>query len=48
MQPDETSISAAFIAPQERCISVDCDVDAANLHLLINPEVKNKYDFSHD
>lgn len=43
----KTSISAALIALQEKCVSVDCDVDAANLHLLLNPEVKSKYDFYH-
>lgn len=43
----KTSISAALIALQEKCVAVDCDVDAANLHLLLNPEVKNRYDFFH-
>ncbi|MFA5519146.1 MAG: ATP-binding protein [Spirochaetota bacterium] len=43
----KTSISAALIALQKDCVSVDCDVDAANLYLLLNPELKSQYDFYH-
>ncbi len=43
----KTSISAALIALQKNCVSVDCDVDAANLYLLLNPKLKNQYDFYH-
>ncbi len=33
----KTSITAAFIQLSKNSVSVDCDVDAANLHLLITP-----------
>ncbi len=34
----KTSIAAAFAALAERAVIADCDVDAADLHLLLEPE----------
>jgi MinD superfamily P-loop ATPase len=34
----KTSISAAFATMEENMVLADCDVDAANLHLLFHPE----------
>ena len=35
----KTSIVAAFAALAERKVLADCDVDAADLHLILNPTV---------
>ncbi len=43
----KTSISAALVALQKSCVSADCDVDAANLHLLIDPDIVERYPFYH-
>ncbi|MCF7792051.1 MAG: ATP-binding protein [Victivallales bacterium] len=46
----KTTVSAAFsvLAKERKNVSVfeDCDVDAADLHLLLNPEVLKDKDFS--
>lgn len=34
----KSSITAAFIALAKQVVAVDCDVDASNLYLLLNPE----------
>ena len=34
----KTSIAASFAALAEHCVIVDCDVDAADLHLVLSPE----------
>jgi len=41
----KTVISGAFAALAEKKILVDCDVDAANLHLLLSPGVKERHAF---
>lgn len=41
----KTSITAAFATLADRPILVDCDVDAADLHLVLEPEVKESHDF---
>lgn len=41
----KTVITASFAALAENKIMVDCDVDASNLHLLLTPEIKEKYPF---
>ncbi|HNY13069.1 MAG TPA: 4Fe-4S binding protein, partial [Candidatus Wallbacteria bacterium] len=38
----KTSIASAFIALAKNAVMVDCDVDAANLHLIINPITQRK------
>ena len=35
--------SLAFLAKNK--VMVDCDVDAADLHLLLHPEVKERHEF---
>lgn len=41
----KTSLTAAFASLAESRILCDADVDAADLHLLMNPEIKIKTDF---
>ena len=41
----KTSIVASFAALGESQILVDADVDAADLHLVLTPEIKRKTDF---
>jgi MinD superfamily P-loop ATPase len=41
----KTVLTASFAALAKRACFVDCDVDAADLHLLLNPEVKEKHIF---
>jgi len=42
----KTSIVAAFAALAQNAVLADCDVDAADLHLVLEPEVKQSHDFS--
>ncbi len=42
----KTSIVAAFAALAKNAVLADCDVDAADLHLVLNPTVKQTTDFS--
>jgi MinD superfamily P-loop ATPase len=41
----KTTIMAAFAALAENAVLADCDVDAADLHLLLAPEVLETQDF---
>lgn len=38
----KTSLTACFAALAHKPVIVDCDVDAANLHLLLSPETQKK------
>ena len=42
----KTSIVASFAKLAENAIFADCDVDAADLHLVLEPTVKQTSDFS--
>ncbi len=42
----KTSIAASFIALAKDAVISDCDVDAADLHLILNPRIREKGDFS--
>jgi len=42
----KTSITAAFAALAENAVLADCDVDAADLHLILKPDVRATHDFS--
>ncbi|AQQ71799.1 NADH dehydrogenase subunit I [Limihaloglobus sulfuriphilus] len=42
----KTSITAAFASLAQDFVLADCDVDAADLHLVMNPKINNKQDFS--
>ncbi len=42
----KTSITAAFASLAPNCVLADCDVDAADLHLVMAPVIKEKQDFS--
>ena len=41
----KTSIVAAFASLAENKVLCDADVDAADLHLIMNPEIKERHDF---
>lgn len=41
----KTSLMAAFATLAENEVLCDADVDAADLHLLMNPEIKERHDF---
>ena len=42
----KTSIVASFAALAANAVLADCDVDAADLHLVLQPDVKQTHDFS--
>lgn len=42
----KTTLSAAFASLINNKVIIDCDVDAANLHLVLKPEVLKSYEFS--
>lgn len=42
----KTSVVGAFAALAEEAVLADCDVDAANLHLLLAPEIRETHEFS--
>lgn len=41
----KTSITASFVSLSPNIVACDCDVDAADLHLLLNPKIQKKEDF---
>ena len=41
----KTSITASFAVLADRAVLADCDVDAADLHLLLTPEVEQRHVF---
>ncbi len=41
----KTSIAACFVALAGETVIADCDVDAADLHLVLNPKIKYRGDF---
>lgn len=42
----KTSIVASFAALAKNAVFADCDVDAADLHLVLEPDIKQTHDFS--
>ncbi len=42
----KTSITAAFAILAENKVIADCDVDAADLHLILDPVIEKRMDFS--
>lgn len=42
----KTSVVAAFAALADNPVLADCDVDAADLHLILSPEILERGDFS--
>ncbi len=42
----KTSLVASFAALAARAVMADCDVDAADLHLLLDPTVRHRWPFS--
>jgi len=42
----KTSIVAAFATLAKNAVLADCDVDAADLHLVLEPKIKQRSDFS--
>ena len=41
----KTSITAAFASLAKNSVFADCDVDAADLHLILKPNIKKTMDF---
>lgn len=41
----KTVIAASFAALAENKVMADCDVDAADLHLLLQPKIRKRYEF---
>jgi MinD superfamily P-loop ATPase len=41
----KTSITASFATLAKNAVLADCDVDAADLHLILNPEIREQHDF---
>ncbi|MGQ9650071.1 MAG: ATP-binding protein [Phycisphaerae bacterium] len=41
----KTSIAASLAVLAGRCVVADCDVDAADLHLVLSPRIKECHDF---
>jgi len=41
----KTTLTAGFAAVAENIVLADCDVDAADLHILIQPEIKSEQNF---
>jgi MinD superfamily P-loop ATPase len=41
----KTTVTASFSALSENAVFADCDVDASNLHLLLNPVIKETMEF---
>lgn len=41
----KTSLSASFAVLADRPVIADCDVDAADLHLVLSPRIKERHDF---
>ncbi len=42
----KTSITAAFASLADKTVFTDCDVDAADLHLILSPDVYRQEDFA--
>lgn len=42
----KTTIATAFASLVNNKIVIDCDVDAANMHITLNPEVLNRFPYS--
>lgn len=42
----KTSVMASFAALAEKPVLADCDVDAADLHLVLSPDIKEMHEFS--
>jgi MinD superfamily P-loop ATPase len=41
----KTSVAASFAVVADRPVIADCDVDAADLHLILAPQVKERHEF---
>ncbi|MEZ4484908.1 MAG: 4Fe-4S binding protein [Syntrophotaleaceae bacterium] len=42
----KTSVAASFAALADNAVIADCDVDAADLHLVLQPQILSRHDFS--
>jgi MinD superfamily P-loop ATPase len=41
----KTSLSASFAALADHPVIADCDVDAADMHLILSPRIKERHEF---
>ena len=44
----KTSMVASFAGLAKNAVFADCDVDAADLHLVLEPKIRQESDFSGD
>jgi len=42
----KTSITSSFCALADNAVIADCDVDAPDLHILLDPDIQSRHDFS--
>jgi len=42
----KTTLTASFCALADKPVIIDCDVDAADMHLLMHPQIRQREDFS--
>ena len=41
----KTSVAASFAVLADRPVIADCDVDAADLHLVLAPSIRERHEF---
>ena len=41
----KTSVTASLAVLAGNAVLADCDVDAADLHLILSPQVRERHDF---
>jgi len=41
----KTSVTASFASLAKNAVLADCDVDAADLHLILNPQIREQHNF---
>jgi MinD superfamily P-loop ATPase len=41
----KTSLTASFALLAQNAVLADCDVDAADLHLILTPNIQKKHEF---
>lgn len=41
----KTSVAASFAVLADRPVIADCDVDAADLHLILSPQIRDRHEF---
>jgi len=42
----KTTVTASFCALAEKAVTVDCDVDASDMHLMLHPKIRRRENFT--